>query len=77
LASAGLGALLLLARYYYEALEAPFFGVRFPGFTTKEVTMVLICLGGAAVYPVLLFAFGGVTPAEAKAALKRKPKSLP
>ena len=28
--------------------------------------------GGLALYPVLLFAFGGVTPAEARAVLQRR-----
>lgn len=77
LASAALGATLLLARHFYTALETPFFGLRFPGFTTKEVTMILIVLAGAAVYPVFLFAFGGVTPAEARAALRRRKADPP
>jgi putative peptidoglycan lipid II flippase len=77
IASAALGAVLLLARHFYSALEAPFIGLRMPGFTTKEVTMVLIVLVGAAVYPLFLFAFGGVTPAEARAALRRKKADPP
>ena len=38
----------------------------------KEITILLVCVVGAALYPVLLFAFGGVTPAEAKRALRRR-----
>ena len=52
------------------ALEAPL--PAFLGPLPKEVTVLLVCLAGAALYPALLFAFGGVTPAEARAALKRR-----
>jgi putative peptidoglycan lipid II flippase len=39
---------------------------------TKEISVLLVCLAGAALYPVLLFAFGGVTPGEARAAFRRR-----
>ena len=38
----------------------------------KEISIVLICSVGLALYPMLLFASGGVTLAEAKAALRRR-----
>ena len=38
----------------------------------KEVAMLLVSLAGLAIYPVLLFASGGVTVAEAKALLRRR-----
>jgi putative peptidoglycan lipid II flippase len=34
--------------------------------------VILVCVAGAALYPALLFAFGGVTPAEARAAFRRR-----
>ncbi|HEY2356562.1 MAG TPA: murein biosynthesis integral membrane protein MurJ [Phenylobacterium sp.] len=64
----GLGVALALASHFRHILEAPLAGFRF----AKEVTVLLVCLGGAVLYPALLFAFGGVTPAEARAALKRR-----
>ncbi|HEX5263628.1 MAG TPA: lipid II flippase MurJ, partial [Phenylobacterium sp.] len=64
----GLGVALALASHYRHFLEAPLAGFRF----AKEVTVLLVCLAGAVLYPALLFAFGGVTPAEARAALKRR-----
>ena len=43
------------------------------GFSLAPVVAVLaVCIAGALLYPVLLFAFGGVTPAEARAAFRRR-----
>ena len=39
----------------------------------KEAAILFVCLAGATLYPVLLFLSGGVTFAEAKAALRRRP----
>jgi putative peptidoglycan lipid II flippase len=72
LASAGLGAAVALASHFRPLLEAPFAGFHLVGLGAKEITVLLVCMAGAAFYPVLLFAFGGVTPAEARAALKRR-----
>lgn len=38
----------------------------------KEFGVLLVCLVGAALYPALLFASGGLTLAEARAALRRR-----
>ena len=65
---AALGAALALASHFRPVLEAPLRGFRYD----KEVTVLLVCLAGGLLYPVLLFAFGGVTPAEARAALRRR-----
>ena len=69
---AALGVVLALASHFRPVLEAPFAHLRLGPLHAKEVTVLLICLAGAALYPALLFAFGGVTPAEARAALKRR-----
>jgi putative peptidoglycan lipid II flippase len=69
-ASAALGLLLAGASHYRPLLEGALAGV--PVLGSKEVVLLLVCLVGGLIYPVLLFAFGGVTPAEARAALKRK-----
>ena len=64
----GLGVALAVASHLRPILESPLAGFRY----AKEVTVLLVCVGGAILYPVLLFAFGGVTPAEARAALSRR-----
>ena len=71
-ASAVLGAVLATATHFRSVLESPLAHLSFGGLHAKEVTVLVVCLAGAALYPVLLFAFGGVTPAEARAALKRR-----
>jgi putative peptidoglycan lipid II flippase len=70
-ASVALGVLLAVAAYFRPVLEAPFAGLT-GSLGAKELVIVLLSGAGLALYPVLLFAFGGVTPAEAKALLKRR-----
>jgi putative peptidoglycan lipid II flippase len=72
LACLTLGVGLALASTFRGALEAPFAHHRLGPLGPKEVTVLAVCLAGGLAYPVLLFAFGGVTPAEARAALKRR-----
>lgn len=71
LASVGLGGAVALASYFRNVLETPVSALT-GGAGAKEVTVILVCVAGAALYPLLLFAFGGVTPAEAKAAFRRR-----
>jgi putative peptidoglycan lipid II flippase len=71
-ASAALFVALALASTWRSVLEAPLAAHRLGPLGAKEVTVLLICLAGALAYPLLLFAFGGVTPAEARAALRRR-----
>ena len=68
LASAGLGVAVAAATHFRPAIEAPLAGTG----AAKEIAVLLVCLAGGALYPILLFAFGGVTPAEAKAAFRRR-----
>jgi putative peptidoglycan lipid II flippase len=70
-ASLALGALLATASHFRPALEAPLAHVRFGGLHAKEISVLLLAAAGGALYPALLFAFGGVTPAEVKAAFGR------
>jgi putative peptidoglycan lipid II flippase len=67
-ASAAMGAILLGFQFYYDQILGLFGGFAL----AKELAIVLVCAIGGALYPVLLFAFGGVTPAEARTALRRK-----
>ena len=71
-ASLGMGAAVALGSHYRPLLEAPLAHVGLGPLGAKEITVLLVCLAGAALYPLLLFAFGGVTPAEARAAFRRR-----
>jgi putative peptidoglycan lipid II flippase len=71
LASGGLGLALVVGVHFRAALEAPL-GAGLGVLGAKEIAVLLLCLAGALLYPVLLFAFGGVTPAEARAAFRRR-----
>ena len=76
LASLVLGGVLALAAHFRTALEAPFahfhLGHKLVG--AKEVAILLTCMVGGALYPPLLFAFGGLKLSEVKAAFRRRPK---
>jgi putative peptidoglycan lipid II flippase len=72
LASAGLCAAVALASHFRPLLEQPFAHVRLGPLGAKEITVLLVCLTGGALYPALLFAFGGVTPTEMRAAFRRR-----
>ena len=72
ISSSALGAALAVASHFRPLLESPLTGRHLGPLHAKEITVLLVCLAGAALYPALLFAFGGVTPTEARAALKRR-----
>jgi putative peptidoglycan lipid II flippase len=72
LASVGMGVAVALASHFRPVLEAPLGGLHLGPLGAKEITVLLVALAGAALYPGLLFAFGGVTPAEARAAFRRR-----
>ena len=72
-ACAALGGLLLAAVWVRPWIEAPLENLGL----AKEIAVLAVCLAGAFSYPVLLFAFGGVTPAEAKAAFRRRRSDPP
>ncbi len=67
-ASAGLGGAVALAAHYRPLLDAPLSGLSLG----PVITVLAVCLVGGLLYPALLFAFGGVTPAEARAAFRRR-----
>lgn len=73
LASGLLGATLFIAQLFRDRLEAPFASVHMIGLGAKEITVLLLCMAGGALYPVLLLGSGGVTLAEVREALRRKP----
>ena len=69
-ASVLLGAVMFAANVFRAEIEGVVGAVLAHG--VKEVSIILICSVGLALYPVLLFASGGVTVAEAKGALRRR-----
>lgn len=71
-ASVIMGAALAVAAYYRPVIEAPLAEVHLGGLGAKEITILLVCALGGLSYPFLLFALGGLTPAEMRAALKRR-----
>lgn len=73
-ASLAMGALLALAAHFRPALEAPLAGVSLLGLGAKELTVLAVCLAGALAYVGLLLAFGGMRPADVRAALRRAPE---
>jgi len=74
LAVAGMAGVLLAMKSFHADLMAAASAL---GGAAKLIVIVLICMAGGALYPVFLFAFGGVTPAEFRAALKRKKNDPP
>jgi putative peptidoglycan lipid II flippase len=70
-ASVVMGVLLAVAAHFRAHLEAPLAHLSFGGLHAKEIGVLLLAAAGGALYPVLLFAFGGVTPSEVRAAFRR------
>lgn len=72
LASLGLGGAVWLATRFRTHLEQPLDALTLGPLGAKEVTVLAVCLSGAVLYAILLFTIGGVTPAEARAAFRRR-----
>lgn len=70
-AALAMGAFLALAAHFRTALEAPLAGLSLAGLGAKELTVLVVCLAGAAAYIGLLLLFGGMSLADVRAALRR------
>lgn len=70
-ATLGLAAVLGVASHFRAGIEGLFGALRLGPVGPKEMAIVLVVSAGAALYPMLLFAFGGLTLAEVRAALRR------
>ncbi len=77
LASLVLAGLLALAAHFRPEIEHLFSGIRIGKrlIGAKEIAILLTVIGGAVLYPPLLFAFGGLKLSEVKAAMRRPPKA--
>ena len=68
-ASAILGGLLALTAWFRTPLQGALAWVQLGPLGPKEMLIALVVMAAGAIYPVLLFATGGITPAEARIAL--------
>ncbi|MFI4936261.1 MAG: lipid II flippase MurJ, partial [Caulobacterales bacterium] len=71
-ASVALGLLLAGAEHWRALIEAPLHGVRLGPLHAKEIAIVGVSLAALALYPALLFASGGLTLGDLRAALRRR-----
>ena len=76
-ASAALGLLLSAAASYRPSLQALFAGVRLGPLHAKELAILTVVVAAGLIYPLLLFASGGLTLAELRANLRRRPAEPP
>jgi putative peptidoglycan lipid II flippase len=72
IASAALGGLLGLASHERPLIEGVLSRLSIGPIHGKELAIALVTLAAGALYPVLLFASGGLTLAELRAATRRK-----
>ena len=72
LASLVMGGLLAFAAFNRTAFEAPIAALDLPLLGAKEIGVVVLSVGGMALYGVLVLVFGGVTRAELRAAMTRR-----
>ena len=77
LASVAMGLALAAIQHFRPQMQALFGGLHVGRHLVgaKELAIVLTCMAGAALYPPLLFAFGGLRLSEVKAALRRRPNA--
>jgi putative peptidoglycan lipid II flippase len=76
-ASLALGAALGAISHFRAPIEAALDPASLGPLHGKELAIALTCLVAGGLYPLLLFASGGLTLAEAKAALRRRKGSPP
>ncbi len=71
-ASVALGLLAAFASHIRPAIEHPLHGLRILGLGPKEFAVMGTSAAIVAIYPLLLFASGGLTLSQARAALRRR-----
>jgi putative peptidoglycan lipid II flippase len=71
-ASAALGLLLAAAAHWRPLIEAPLRTIDLGPLHAKELAILGVSIVAVAVYPALLFASGGLTLTEMRAALRRR-----
>ena len=77
LSNLAFGLILFAAAWQRELIEGLFAGFHIGDVVgPKEIAIVLTALAAMAIYPPLLFAFGGVKLSELKRALRRRPAPI-
>ena len=76
-ASVALGLLLAAAAHWRPLIEAPLRSLRLGPLRAKEFAILGVSLAALGVYPLLLFASGGLTLTEMRAALRRRANDPP
>jgi putative peptidoglycan lipid II flippase len=71
-ANAALAAVLLAAGHWRAEIQGALGAIHLGKLGAKEIAVALVVVVAAGLYPPLLFASGGLTLAEAKAALRRR-----
>jgi len=74
-AAVALGLIAGAASWNRDLLQGLLGGVHLGPLHQKEMAVLMACLIIMVLYPVLLFASGGLTLAQARAALRRRPKA--
>ena len=72
-ASLALGLMLGAAAHFRAYVQAPFAHLRLGPLHAKEIAIVLVSMAATAIYPLLLFASGGITLSEIRRNLRRRP----
>jgi putative peptidoglycan lipid II flippase len=73
LASGLMGGALYVASLFRPQLEA-MVHFHLGGLGAKEITVLALCFVAAVLYPIVLFAFGGLTMSDVRGALRRSPR---
>ncbi|MFT3728511.1 MAG: murein biosynthesis integral membrane protein MurJ [Terricaulis sp.] len=73
-ASALMGVALFVAQLFRPQLEAPLAHFHLLGLGAKEIVVLSLCFVAAVLYPFVLFAFGGLSMSDVRAALRRAPR---
>jgi putative peptidoglycan lipid II flippase len=76
-ASIALGLLLAAAGHYRPQLQGALGNLHLGPIHAKEIVILLVLVFAGAIYPMLLFASGGITMAELRAALRRPARIEP
>jgi putative peptidoglycan lipid II flippase len=76
-ASVALGAILGVISHFRAPIEAVLGRASLGPLHGKELAIALTCMAAAGLYPLLLFASGGLTLAEARFALRRRKGAPP
>jgi putative peptidoglycan lipid II flippase len=76
-ASVALGLLLAAASHFRPLIESPFQHLHLGPLHAKEISVVLVSIAAVVIYPLLLLGSGGLTMAQLRRDLSRRPADPP